>query len=51
MEGVGENERRVATLCRKLGDLRSQDNFVLADEEIPEEKLKECRQTLFGKLY
>lgn len=42
---------RLEALCRSLGNLWSADDVIDVSEGISAEKLKECRLTLFGKLY
>lgn len=46
-----ENAYRVALLCRRLGNLWSEEDVVEVEEEIPVEKMRECNLTLFGKIF
>ena len=51
MEGEFNHELRLAALCRQLGDLWFEDYEANIDDEVPEEKLKDCKLMLIGKLY
>lgn len=51
MAGEYDEERRVAALCKSLGNLWSENDVVEIKDGISVEKLSECRKTLFGKLY
>jgi len=46
-----DEERRVAALCKSLGELWSENDVVDIQCAISEDKLIECRKTLFGKLH
>lgn len=51
MDNEYNEERRMAALCKNLGNLWSADDIIDVKDEISEEKLQECKLTLFGKLY
>jgi len=51
MAAQNEEERRVAALCRSLGNLWSEEDVVEIKGDITDERLSECRKTLFGKFY
>lgn len=46
-----DEERRVAALCKSLGELWSENDVVDIQCAISEDKPIECQKTLFGKLY
>ncbi|KAL3746327.1 hypothetical protein ACJRO7_015307 [Eucalyptus globulus] len=51
MDNQYVEERRIADLCKSLGDLWSEDDVVDIPGEIPEENLIACRKTLYGKFF
>ncbi|KAK3404321.1 hypothetical protein EUGRSUZ_K00628 [Eucalyptus grandis] len=51
MDNQYVEERRLAALCKSLGDLWSEEDVVDIPGEIPEENLLACRKTLYGKLF
>ncbi|KAK3429906.1 hypothetical protein EUGRSUZ_E01407 [Eucalyptus grandis] len=51
MDNEHNDERRMAALCKSLGNLWSKDDIVDVKDGIFEEKLQECKLTLFMKLY
>ncbi|KAL3729434.1 hypothetical protein ACJRO7_026535 [Eucalyptus globulus] len=51
MDLQDENKRRLAALCKSLGNLWLDGDVVEVQQEIPPNKRIECSHTLFGKLY
>lgn len=51
MDDREENHLRLAALCRRMGDLWSEDDITDLGEEIPEEAKQQSDLTLYGKLY
>ncbi|KAK2631357.1 hypothetical protein EUGRSUZ_L03030 [Eucalyptus grandis] len=43
-------DARLAALCNRLGRLWSEEDVDVWDDEIPPEKLQECKATLVGKI-
>ncbi|XP_039155971.1 uncharacterized protein At4g02000-like [Eucalyptus grandis] len=51
MENESLKERRLAALCKRMGQMWSEDFVANVFEEIPEDKWKACNLTLLGKLF
>ncbi|KAL3718411.1 hypothetical protein ACJRO7_003537 [Eucalyptus globulus] len=51
MDDLEESEVRLAALCKRLGKLWTKNNITTVDDEIPPEKIEECRLSLIGQLY
>ncbi|KAK3408912.1 hypothetical protein EUGRSUZ_J01056 [Eucalyptus grandis] len=51
MNESGSMDSRLAVLCKKLGNLRTEVNAPPRERVISEEMLDECKRIVFGKLY
>jgi hypothetical protein len=51
MDELGDRDGRLALLCKRLGNLKTEVDAPPRERVILEETLDECKRTVFGKLY
>lgn len=49
-DSTHQDDARVAALCQRLGRLWPEQGMDIWEDEVPPEKLQECKLTLIGKI-